>query len=70
MKRYCVKCQPNHIEYFDIIKEVEDGYSIRLVRLTDGNKKTIESYITRHLFDICLKTGYIQEMALKASSAA
>jgi hypothetical protein len=26
--------------------------------------------MTRHLFDICLKTGYIYEMAVKANSVA
>ncbi|GHV94028.1 hypothetical protein AGMMS50293_03480 [Spirochaetia bacterium] len=68
MKRYRIKCQTGRIEYIDILKEIEDGYLIRLTRLSDGNEKIIEETITRHLFNICLKTGYIYEMA-KASAA-
>jgi hypothetical protein len=59
MKRYYIKCRSGRIEYFDIIREIEDGYVVRLTRISDGNKKIIEESMTRHLFDICLKTGYI-----------
>jgi hypothetical protein len=58
------------MEYFDIVGEIEDGYVIRIVRLSDGNEKITESSMTRHLFDICLKTGYIREMSVEASSVA
>ncbi|MDR1253113.1 MAG: hypothetical protein LBK62_13270 [Treponema sp.] len=61
MKRYCIKCRSGQIEYLDIIKEIEDGYLIRLTRLNDGDEKTSEETMTRHLFNICLKTGYIYE---------
>ena len=70
MKRYCIKCRPGRVEYIEIIKEIEDGYLIRLTRLSDGNEKTSEETMTRHLFNICLKTGYIYEMTQKAVSAA
>jgi hypothetical protein len=70
MKRYCVKCRAGRIEYIDIIKETSDGFLIRLTRLSDGNEKIIEEAMTRHLFDICLKTGYIYEMTAEASSVA
>jgi hypothetical protein len=63
MKRYCVKSQGNKIEYLDVIKEIEDGYLIRLTRLCDGNERITEEIMTRHLFNICLKTGYIYEQA-------
>jgi hypothetical protein len=62
MKRYCIKCRPGRVEYIDIIKEVEDGYFIRITRLSDGNEKISENTMTRHLFEICLKTGYIYEI--------
>ncbi|MDR1587887.1 MAG: hypothetical protein LBS57_10560 [Treponema sp.] len=70
MKRYCIKCRNDRIEFIDIIKEIEDGYLIRLTRINDGNEKIIEETMTHHLFNICLKTGYIYEMAKKAPSVA
>ena len=50
------------MEYIDIIREIEDGYLIRLTRIYDGNEKCTEETITRHLFNLCLKTGYIYEL--------
>jgi hypothetical protein len=70
MKRYCVKCRAGRIEYIDIIRETEEGFFIRLTRLSDGNEKVTDELMTRHLFDMCLKTGYIYELAGEASSVA
>ena len=62
MKRYCIKCRTGKIEFFDIIGENEYEYRIRLTRLSDGNEKIIEESLSRHLFNICVKTGYIYEL--------
>jgi hypothetical protein len=70
MKRYCIKSREGRVEYFDIIGEVEDGYKVRLTKLYDGNEKIIEEYMSRHLFDICYKTGYIYEMQRAAATVA
>jgi hypothetical protein len=70
MRRYCIKCRPGRVEYIDIIKEIEDGYLIRITRLSDGNEKISEDTMTRHLFEICRKTGYIYEMAAAVNSVA
>ena len=70
MKRYCVKCQTGRIEYFDIMSENDDGLLIRLTRLTDGDERIIEETMTRHLFDICVQTGYIYELKPAAVSVA
>ena len=61
MKRYFIKCRAGKIEYLDVISENDDGYMIRLTRLSDGNERIIEESIPRHLFNICVKTGYIYE---------
>jgi hypothetical protein len=63
MKRYCVKSLPEKAEYLDILNETDNGYKIRLTRLSDGDKKVREDFIDRHLFDICVKTGYLSELA-------
>ena len=62
MKRYCIKCREGRIEYFDIISEDTDWFTIRLTRLSDGNEKIIEEKMSRNLFDICVKTGYVYEL--------
>jgi hypothetical protein len=62
MKRYCIKCRTGRIEYFDIISENDEGYKIRHTRLSDGSEKTVEESMSKHLFNICVKTGYIFEL--------
>ena len=63
MKRYNIKCQPGRTEYIDILKELEDEYLVRFTRLNDGSEKITEETITRHLFNICVQTGYINPIA-------
>ena len=70
MKRYCIKCRAGRIEFFDIIGENDDGYIIRLTRLSDGNERIIEETMSRHLFNLCLRTGYIYELESAAVSVA
>ena len=70
MKRYCIKCRPGKSEYLDIISETDEGYKIRLTKISDGDEKILEDYIDRHLFDICLKTGYLSELAAELSFSA
>ena len=70
MKRYCIKSREGKLEYFDIISENDEGFTIRLTRLSDGNEKTVEEKISRHLFNICVKTGYIYELEKKAAFVA
>ena len=62
MKRFCIKSQTGKIEYFDIVSENDSELLIRLCRISDGNEKVIEETMPRHLFDMCMKTGYIYEL--------
>ena len=70
MKRYCIKCRAGRIEYFDIISENDDGYRIKLTRVSDGNERILEESMPRHLFNICVKTGYIFELEGAAVAVA
>jgi hypothetical protein len=70
VKRYCIKSRPNRAEYLDILNETDNGYKIRLTRLSDGDEKVREDFIDRHLFDICIKTGYLYELANAELAAA
>ncbi|MDR2258856.1 MAG: hypothetical protein LBE14_06880 [Treponema sp.] len=70
MKRYYIKCRSGRIEFFDVIRETGEEFIIRLTRLSDGNEKIIEDSMSRRLFDICLKTGYIYEAVKEAASVA
>ena len=70
MKRYFIKCRAGKIEYLDVLGETDDGFKIRLYRLSDGNQKIIEESIPRHLFNICVKTGYLYESETASATVA
>jgi len=70
MKRYCIKCRAGRIEYFDIISDNGEELQIRLTQIYDGEEKIIEESMPRHLFEMCLKTGYIFEMETAAATVA
>ena len=70
MKRYCIRCRTGRIEFFDIISEDDSGYRIRLTRVSDGSERIVEESMPRHLFNMCVKTGYIFEMEGAAVTVA
>ena len=70
MKRYIIKSEPGRMEYLDILAETDDGYSVRITRSKDGNEKIIEELLSRHLFNLCVKTGFLYEMVQSSSSVA
>jgi len=63
MKRYNIKSTSGSTEYIDILQELDDAYHVRFTRNNNGYVKTTEETITRHLFNICLQTGYLYPMA-------
>jgi hypothetical protein len=70
MKRYCIKTGPGKTEYIDILRETGDGFIIKVTRIRDGYEKTAEDFMSRHLFNICINTGYLYEMKETAASVA
>jgi len=59
MKRYTIKTMPGKSEIVEILKEFDDEYLVRFIRDNNGSVKTTEERITRHLFNICVQTGYL-----------
>jgi len=59
MKRYNVKCLPGNTEYIDILEELDDEYLVRFTRNNGERIKTTEETINRHLFNVCVQTGYL-----------
>jgi len=67
MKRYSINCLVGNTEYVDILKEMENEYLVRFTRNRNGNIKTTEETITRHLFNICVQTGYLNPIESSAA---
>jgi hypothetical protein len=70
MKRYCIRNEPGKKEFIDILRETGDGFIIKVTRIRDGYEKIAEDFIPRHLFNICVNTGYLYEIKEAAVSVA
>lgn len=70
MKRYCIKCESGRVEFLDILRELDDSYLVRVVRVKDGWEKVLEETMSKSLFDTCIKTGYLYEASEEATVVA
>lgn len=62
MKSYTLKSIGNSSDYMTVIRKMEDGYVVRIVRDRDGYNEVKTDYISRELFDSCIRTGYLTEI--------
>lgn len=45
-----------------IVRELDDGYVVRIVRDKDGYNDITTDYISKTLFESCIRTGYITKV--------
>jgi hypothetical protein len=69
MKRYRIQSDPNQAAYFDILEELDKGYRVRVTRVSEGREKTLDEFMDNYLFDLCVKTEYIREIARDAEKS-
>ncbi len=70
MKLYSIKSNPGDISYFSILHETDAGFFIRICHDREGYEKIREEFIETEMFDMCLRTGYITELAESATIVA
>jgi hypothetical protein len=62
MGSYTLKSIGKTGDYMTIIREMDDGYVVRIVRDKDGYTDVTTDYISKTLFDSCVRTGYLTKM--------
>ncbi len=62
MKHYSLKSLGNKNDYMTILKETDDGFVIKIVRDMDGYEDVTNDFLSRELFDSCIRTGYLTEI--------
>ena len=53
-----------------ILRAMEDGFVVKIVRDLDGYEDVKTDYISRELFDSCIRTGYLTEIKEKVAVTA
>lgn len=62
MKSYSLKSNGSNCDYMTILREMDDGFVVRIVRERDGYEDVKTDYISKELFDSCIRTGYLTEV--------
>lgn len=67
MKSYTLKSIGKNTDYMTILREMEDGFVVKIVRDMDGYEDIKTDYISKELFDSCIRTGYLTEITEKVA---
>ena len=62
MGYYTLKSIGKSTDYMVILSEKEDGYIVRIVRDRDGYDEVQTDFISKTLFDSCIRTGYLTKV--------
>ena len=52
----------NPADYMTIVREMEDGFIVKIVRDRDGYEEVITDFLSKTVFESCLRTGYIEKV--------
>lgn len=63
MKTFAIKSTDRAPSVLELVNEIEDGFVVRIVRHRDDWDDVSEEFMTRELFETCVRTGYIYEMS-------
>ncbi len=62
MGTYTLRSINNSNDYMTIVRELDDGYVVRIVRDKDGYNDVTTDYISKTLFESCVRTGYLSKV--------
>ena len=62
MKSFAFKSIGNKQDFLTIVREMDDGYVVRIIRDLDGYEDVKTDYISKELFESCIRTGYLTEV--------
>jgi hypothetical protein len=63
MKQFAIKSADASPSVMELLNEIENGFVVRIVRQRDEWEDISEEFITRELFETCVRTGYLAEMS-------
>ncbi len=63
MKTFAIKSTGLAPSVLELVNEIENGYLVRIVRKHEDWEDVSEEFMTRELFETCMRTGYIAELS-------
>lgn len=62
MKNYYIRSNPGSADYLAVLRETDDGFMVRIYRDLDGYERITDEFMSKMLFESCVRTGYLTEM--------
>ena len=62
MGTYTLNSIGKSTDYMTVVREMDDGYVVRIVRDKDGYEDVTTDYISKALFESCVRTGYLTKV--------
>jgi hypothetical protein len=63
MKTFAIKSTDLSPSILELVTEIENGYVVRIVRKREDWEDVSEEFMTRELFETCVRTGYLAELS-------
>ncbi|HSV55805.1 MAG TPA: hypothetical protein VLH39_01690 [Magnetospirillaceae bacterium] len=63
MKQFAIRGAGREPSTLELINEIENGYFVRIVHSHSDWDDVREEFMTRELFETCIRTGYIAEVS-------
>ncbi len=63
MKQFAIRGTSQAPSVLELINEIENGYFVRIVHSHEDWEDVREEFMTKELFDTCVRTGYIAELS-------
>lgn len=70
MKTYEIKSCEGQKASFTIISTMKNGFKVKITREKNGYETVMEDFLSKELFETCLRTGYIREIKVSAEGVA
>lgn len=64
MECFGLKSIGNSNDYMTIIREIDEGYIVQIVRDKDGYEDVSTDFMSKELFDSCIRTGYLTRISI------
>lgn len=62
MKNFAIKSSAAQPAFLEVLKENPTGYFVKICRQNHDYVKESEEFISKQLFEVCLRTGYFTEL--------
>ncbi|MCX7023398.1 MAG: hypothetical protein NT080_02120 [Spirochaetes bacterium] len=63
MKHFTIRSGVETPSTLELMDEIEDGFYVRIVHRHEDWEDVQEEFMSRELFDTCIRTGYIMPLS-------